>query len=346
MGTTDLPPVTPPQGGQAGSFVGGTNDNRLLEQRSRLEFHYNDGATAGPTVIFIPFFENPKITENKAANYVTYNPIGRSSSLYAYTGAKSRVFRIEATYTLPHLANFEMGVERYTRMIDVDNKESQKLLFTNKSEGDKDGELGSPTKHSPGYQARSEYYQILKEVLPNNYKELGGSLHTEHIQAGAAALQAAGNSIGGLAGLGFGLGSTALQNLSESEGYNSLHSELKVIDTLIFFINVLRSSVYNNAANPIYGPPVVRIVHGTLFQSIPCICKSYNIEWEERMGYDLETLTPRQLRVTLNLEELRAGEFGKYQANEYFARDNLAGWESVISEPHMIDPGGIIVEGD
>ena len=76
-------------------------DNRYLEERSRLEFHY----PTGDIIVFIPIYENPEITESKTANLVEYNPLGRSGSLFAYTGAKSRKIKLELKYTLPHLQN-------------------------------------------------------------------------------------------------------------------------------------------------------------------------------------------------------------------------------------------------
>ena len=112
----------------------------------------------------------------------------------------------------------------------------------------------------------------------------------------------------------------------------------KIIDTLLFFISLLRTSVVNNANNPMYGPPLLRLSFGTLYQSVPCICKSYNLAWEEEGGYHLETLTPRRLKVDLTLEEIRVGDFGHYEPAKYLVRDNLTGWESAINSPYSTDP--------
>ena len=100
-------------------------DNRLLEQRSRLEFHYPQQ----DMILFLPFFENPVISESKAANLVEYDLLGRSSSMFAYTGAKARRFKVEVSYTLPHLINFNMGVERFRRLTTAESKEEQINLF-------------------------------------------------------------------------------------------------------------------------------------------------------------------------------------------------------------------------
>ena len=86
--------------------------SRLLPERSRIEFHYG-GDDEG--VVFIPFYENPKITESQKANYSDYDVVGRAGTLYAYTGAKSRTLKVEMTFTLPHLAMHEMGIDRFRR---------------------------------------------------------------------------------------------------------------------------------------------------------------------------------------------------------------------------------------
>ena len=70
------------------------------------------------------------------------------------------------------------------------------------------------------------------------------------------------------------------------------------------------------------------------------VCKSYNIAYEDKeVGYDLETLTPRRMKISLDLAEIRVGNFGKYSKGKVIERDNLAGWESVIDRPLTTDPG-------
>jgi len=112
----------------------------------------------------------------------------------------------------------------------------------------------------------------------------------------------------------------------------------EVLDTLLFFVALLRTSVVNNVKNPMLGPPLLRLNFGTLYQSVPCICKSYNMKWIEDAKYDLETLTPRRITFSLKLEELRVGDWGSYVPGEVIARDNLTGWESAVDKPHTTDP--------
>ncbi len=80
-----------------------------------------------------------------------------------------------------------------------------------------------------------------------------------------------------------------------------------------------------------------------MYEDVPCICKDYNISYNEAAGYDMETLLPRQIKVSMKLEEFRAGNFEKFDATSTRAldRDNNAGWESVVlSNARSMDPGG------
>ena len=114
----------------------------------------------------------------------------------------------------------------------------------------------------------------------------------------------------------------------------------KLINLIMYWTNVIRASVTNNSEQPIYGPPVVRVNHGILFQDIPCICTDYNFQPVESAGYDLHTRMHRQLKVSMRLEELRAGDFEGFKPGSLPMKDNLVGWEEVISNPHQsMDPG-------
>jgi hypothetical protein len=127
---------------------------------------------------------------------------------------------------------------------------------------------------------------------------------------------------------------------THESAFKEMHN---AIDTLLFFIAVLRTSVTNNAEDPMLGPPILRLSFGTMYQSVPCICKNYALSWEEESGYHLETLTPRRLKINLNLEEIRVGDFKEYRAARFEKRDNLAGWESAVNSPYTTDP--LPVEG-
>jgi hypothetical protein len=305
-------------------------DNRLLEQRSRLEFHYPQQ----DMILFLPFFENPVISESKAANLVEYDLLGRSSSMFAYTGAKARRFKVEVSYTLPHLINFNMGVERFRRLTTAESKEEQINLFMKSwNDTNYNNEYGS---QSLATDMEREYWKIYADELGIPANQLG-PLDAMQRQMEADELERA----------------IAADHFSElpvsMEGGNSLNTILndltptdknKAVDTLVYFVNILRTSITNAATNPLLGPPIIRLVHGTMYQSIPCVGRSYSIEYQdEDWGYDLETLTPRKVKVSLDLSEVRMGDFGKFKRSKIIQRDNIAGWESVVNEPLTTDPG-------
>jgi len=88
------------------------------------------------------------------------------------------------------------------------------------------------------------------------------------------------------------------------------------------------------------GPPIIRLKHGELYNNIPCICHSYNISVDGKAGMDRRTLLSRRIKVDMDLEEFRAGNFGKYDPTQLITveRDNVAGWEAII-EHSTADPG-------
>lgn len=336
-------------------------DTRLLEQRSRLEFHY----PKGDVIVFVPFFENPTITESKTANLVEYNPLGRSSSLWAYTGAKSRKIKLEIEYALPHLMNFEMGIERYRRLL-KDPDESQKELFTKWSRG----YAGTGQAQGPAFRSFGTVPTLATSVatdLEKAYLELLFKEDSTVGNPGSPTFYSRFSRSGrfqGESGQTFDIGGRlppALRNVRNAElspirqQANELMSNqvfssylktlprddrIKTIDTLVFFVNIFRTSLDSNAQNPLFGPPLLRLTHGTMYQSIPCIAKSYNLSFlDKEWGYDLETLTPRKVKISIDLHEVRVGNFGAYQQSYPVSRDNLAGWESVINSPLTTDPG-------
>ena len=163
------------------------------------------------------------------------------------------------------------------------------------------------------------------------------------LKVGQAALLM--NPVAGLAALARSAGLTATANDNADLARNELDRiKYRIIETIIYWTNIVRASVVNNAKNPIYGPPIIRLNHGILYQDIPCICTSYSIDYNEAAGYDVETLLPHQLKISMKLEEIRTGDFGAFptNANEVVKRDNLAGWESVVlDESHSMDPGSL-----
>jgi len=314
-------------------------DERLLERRSRLEFHYpgDEGI-----LILMPFYENPDISESQAANYVEYNPIARAGSLYAYTGAKSRKIKLKLKYTIPHLANFEMGIDRFQRIFKGASKASKKALFLQRSHHDIYNS-GDAMTHSLAAEVEKHYWALRSEEGINwNDVQKIPELNSGNLPQRRPAMHgfrpafAPGNISIDAPDTKASMGST----LTTEQVIGALDNteKWKVLDTLLFFMALVRTSVTNNVSDPLHGPPLIRLMFGTMYQSVPCICKNYSIDWEEEAGYDLTTLTPRRLNINLTLDEVRIGDWGTYNPARYASRDNLTGWESAINSPFTTDP--------
>jgi hypothetical protein len=138
--------------------------------------------------------------------------------------------------------------------------------------------------------------------------------------------------------------------ISEFAGLGTLGTNIEKLNStinLVFtWVNLIRGSVLNNSSNTVFGPPIVRLTHGPMYNNVPCLLQDYNINILEEGGYDAQTLTPKRLQITLNLIESRTGNFGKFSAGRIGDGDNITGWESVI-ETNNIDPyNGLIGSED
>ena len=78
-----------------------------------------------------------------------------------------------------------------------------------------------------------------------------------------------------------------------------------------------------------------------MYLDVPFIFKNFNIRIEEDAGYNLRTLTPNRITVSMTLVEVRTGDFGTFHPTVPVQRDNIAGWESTL-EHGTTDPGLII----
>jgi len=320
--------------------------DRALPERTKLMFYFPMPTTGSDYyVVELPFFENVAIKESKKARYQKYSLISRSSNLYSYMGADSRVLNLTFNISLPHLLEEhpEITMDKYiSYMQDRDNLEleKQKFLEPYKTQSIPNG---------MAFKLGTDYTKSLatdsaKQVLNSLESTVSGSLSVEdkeHI------------------GTRYGLEQLALSQIAQTptsvavdrpntgfqqnaiEYNESQQLKYRIIDLIIYWTNIIRSSVVNYSKNPIYGPPVIRLRHGILYQDIPCICTDYSIDYNEAAGYDLDTLLPRQLKVNLKLEEFRTGDFGEFAPKgNPIQRDNLAGWEAVVlGETNSMDPG-------
>jgi hypothetical protein len=126
---------------------------------------------------------------------------------------------------------------------------------------------------------------------------------------------------------------------TEDQRYAELN---KLVDLVIFWINLIRSSIKNNSQNTTQGCPIVRLTHGVMYNNIPCLVENYSIRVVEEAGYDVQTLLPKQLEVSLSLVENRVGNFGEFEATKLVDGDNHVGWEAVLESNNMDPYNGAI----
>lgn len=286
---------------------------RLFAERARLEFFYGFDYPR----IYLPFYENPKISERQSPNYATYTPIGRPGNLNTYLGANSRKIRVEFQYTLDHLAFHPMGISRFFKKFN-DKDQKRKQFFTSLNDSDYSPSL------SRGF--RRERLAKYLELYP-----ISPLARTATLDPFKAAPNVEGNPFGAL-------GDTAnvdQQAIDKFLDNVPVVERDSVIDSLLLFINTIRSSVLNNVEDPNKGPPLIRLYFGTLYNAVPLICKDYSISFENDVTYDTDTITPKVLSISLDLEEVRVGNFGKFDAYSKvpYLNENIVGWEAVLNEP-------------
>ena len=270
--------------------------NTVLEDRSRLTLVFHKGTGAENKIIRrVPFFENPIIQESQRANYVKYQPLGRAGSMYTYTGAESRSFKVNFNLTHPHIESM-MGAEYY------------KAFGSGAS-------LSKEQKKAAFFPDAGETLDVAE--MNSDEKPLGGDKYSSVL--GAAHYD---------------------ERYEKLTGVSPIRNT-KGIDLINYWVNLLRSTVLNDATNTLNGPPIVRLTHGILYRNLPCICTDVNISHNEMAGYDNKTLLPRVIVISLSLEEVRMGDLGKFDVGVKAtptSRDNLAGWESVVNSPYTLDP--------
>lgn len=307
---------------------------RKLEDRSKLVFEFPKQGN-GKYVVTLPFYENIKISERKKANYKKYNLLSRSSQLYTYLGADSRKFNLEFHMSFPHILE-EYGSQVKQNFLRYTDSEIDGLLrkaFTDAQFADEiiRGSRGEMSLVAKASEARRKFEESLRENEFDNTL-LEGALD---FLGGPADLLARG-------GEALGDGLRSLFGFDGSQKQPSIAKD-NLIDVLLYWTAIIRSSVTNNSDNPVYGPPIVRINHGLLFRNIPCICTDYSLEPVEEAGYDLGTMMPRRIKYSMTLEEIRAGDFGTFNgySSDPIVRDNLVGWEGVVEGRYnSMEPGG------
>lgn len=304
---------------------------RFFSERAFIRFVFPDrnNAITKRYSIKLPLYETPMITESKSPRYGKYKILGRNSDIYTFHGADSRVVTLAFNLTLPHLyetinslASYQFA---YTKMestkyekdrfksnifaetINLDNTVSQEVNKIQETAG-----RSSIKSHA--------------DAFNSNFQNGGSSFFTGLVSDGLGAIT---NAIRGIGDFFFGAESSRTEKVDRE----------KIKAIYYFWINLIRASVVGSEKGDL-GPPTIRFSFGPMYQDNPFIVTRYEMSVDDLAGYDLETLLPHRVKITLSLEELRVGDFGTHKPEQKATTikgDNVAGWESVIDYGTM-DP--------
>lgn len=288
-------------------------NDRKLEERSYLSFEFYESSNSSPIIRILPMYQNPEIEETRRANYVKYQPISRNSTLMSFIGAESRMFNINFHMTYPNVLEYSDLLFERRGTSKYESKEQLKAKF-----------LKPGTQEPVSYQASRGNSQDFDRL----YQDLKSDVFTNRDP----------NRTGSDAFFNKDKDDRPYNKLIEAGDVVDVTARNRTIDLIMYWVNLIRSSALNNAKNPTLGPPIVRLNHGILYQDIPCVCLDYKINMDEAAGVDAKTLLPRIIQITLNLQELRGGNFGDYDIRFITDRDNNVGWEAMIDGTNTIDP--------
>ena len=285
--------------------------------------------------------ENIEISESQRPNYATYDLIGRSGSLFAYLGSKSREMNLKFNITLPNIVDYihnvglsEMFADNFRQMVmDKSNNSIEREMFF------KSPENGGMNKYSnASIQSKFDYYgEGKKDIYQLDPTYVDGSDAKSGVRSAfesiAKFFDSSNNKLG-IFGLLPGINQTASE---QKKGFPDINMG-QAVNYLMMWINVIRTSVVNNSTKTQYGPPTVYLNHGTMYNNIPCVCTGFSVRLVSNAGYELLSLAPRQVEVTMNLSENRVGNFGDFIPFTEIEGDNLVGWEAVMTGDGTMDP--------
>lgn len=276
--------------------------SRLLPERSFLYYSYPQPGKQRDIGFYFPMFQNIAVAESQKPRFSQLEILGRSGNLFTYQGANSRTFRLQFSFNLDHINHY------------VSELEIPKLEFSESK--NKDRWLRGTS--DPVTSTKFDYYSVAARRL-----KLGSDKNSQFNREFNRPL-----------GDGETLERTLVNEYLLGDPRNAKDVSVNV---LILLLNVIRTSTIGNSSNTSLGPPTIYLNHGTMYNNIPCVCTNYSISFDETSTYEIFSLTPKTIKVMLDLSENRTGDFGKFQKFTHVRAENLAGWECVIDQG-TLDP--------
>jgi len=296
--------------------------NQALEKRGGLRFNYaplhgdadkGEYNYASTRKTWLPFYENPTITESRKANYASNKVFLRNEPVRLYTGSEARKFKVDVHYSLIHMASM-VGSEDLTDMFGV----------------------------SPGQEAYEDANAIRAYLMDTLLSDTGSNGAVNATQATQEMYNRSTSQDGPWGG------NRWWKNPEQASDQSKLYwnfALMYVMRTgpswlnhhliLQKIINNIRSSVIGSRQMPVKGPPIVELKWGTMYNFTPCIVTDYKIQPVENAGYDTKSLTAQRLKVSLSLEEMRNVNGNVW--HDATVGGKLPGWDS-IARYGDIDP--------
>jgi len=299
-----------------------------LEEIAKLQFRFPKPEGLGDFIRTCPFFENPQIKESRTANLVKYQPIGRGGTLFGYTGATSRVFNVSFSITLPLILQLGRGMPAEAAPSDRTKQEMMDMFFQNDPSmplesqsvfDDQEGFFGF------GFYRKNFFEQEMAtrddSAATKAQRERDPSFHKFFSEEGEKLKEMYGMS------MGFpGMNRLSHSSMADPDAKNYRNA----LGLIVYWANLIRSSVLTYAPNPSVGPPIIRLWLGILYQDIATVASKYSITIDDKAGYDVISLLPRKINVTLQLHEVRTSASNAFEAGGWIGRDELRGWEAVV----------------
>lgn len=335
---------------------------RKLEERSYLaiEFPQTDKRVFRT---YVPFLENPKISEKGKSNLSEYNLLGRPGSLFSYGGSPSREISLSfkiSLLNLLHLDSTEGISERFKRSFNLffSDREMAKEAFnltTGKSEfltSNQGRSLSyapgtleiSPGGDGPGLLPESSREDIIGSPDVKMGKGLEhSSIHRGYYRDLIGRVTGTSPSFDDFANI-LTTGINAIPGIFTGPNSGSIGSPQDtenritgLLDMIYVWVNLIRSTTLNNSTNTVLGPPTVRLTHGPMYNNVPCVVEDYSIKIVDESGFEMQSLTPKQIEISLSLKENRVGDSGDFLTGTLGSGDNIVGWEAII-DSNNIDP--------
>jgi len=315
--------------------------NQAIEKRGGLRFRYPAFADRPrESVRWLPFTENPTITESRKANYASKKIFLRNEPVRLYTGSEARKFKVDIHYSLIHLAAM-MPTKEILRIFSQEDAnflvEFSELIRYLESMLEQDLGENAQLNGAALFEPLEKNY--INEGFTNFAKTLVNNLHSRASNVST----------------GYDLASEVKSRLADgSEGpFGQIPSNpesiinaylvylLRTNDRrkytaalLQYAINHIRNSVISTSETPVKGPPIVELKWGSLYNFTPCVVTNYQINAVETAGYDTKSLYPQRLKISLTMEEMR-NVHGQLQGDPKITGD-LPGWDKVMNSNFVL----------